>query len=284
MGTGEKTVEGILERMRRAYGVSTSTELSELANIPKSTISNWLARGNIPFRYLYDCSNATGADVDWLLKGELANASFVGDNPPPYTKTETSYPAVLSSGGKAVLQRILMAYGFTTQKQLGDLLDISSGTMSTWIRRDYFPGDVVVACALDTGISLQWLATGKGEAFDSGNSKNNTISLPSFNLIAGDLKENGYTSFAKGFLPDVVKDAFLLNSQSDSWIIDRENKTVANGKWLLDIDGVNDVYFIKRLPANKIQVALSKFDEGFTCAIADVSCVGQVIFTIEKNY
>ncbi|WP_234405960.1 helix-turn-helix transcriptional regulator [Pectobacterium brasiliense] len=46
------------------------------------------------------------------------------------------------------------AYGFTLEKQLCDLLGISSGTVSKWVRRDYFPGDVVVICALDTGVSF----------------------------------------------------------------------------------------------------------------------------------
>ena len=67
------------------------------------------------------------------------------------------------------MRRILFAYGCTMQKDLGDLLGISSGTISTWVRRDFFPGDVVVACALDTGVSLAWLATGKGEMWENKN-------------------------------------------------------------------------------------------------------------------
>lgn len=73
----------------------------------------------------------------------------------------------MGNGGKTVLRRILDAYGFNMQKELGDLLGISSGTISTWVRRDFFPGDVVVTCALDTGVSLEWLATGKGQMRDS---------------------------------------------------------------------------------------------------------------------
>lgn len=57
---------------------------------------------------------------------------------------------------------MLDAYWFSTQKELGDLLGISTATISTWIRRNFFPGDVVIACALDIGVSLEWLATGRG--------------------------------------------------------------------------------------------------------------------------
>jgi lambda repressor-like predicted transcriptional regulator len=70
-------------------------------------------------------------------------------------------------GGKAVLGRMLQAYGFSMQKELGDRFGLSSGTISTWVRRNYFPGDVVVVCALDTGVSLRWLATGQGAMHDN---------------------------------------------------------------------------------------------------------------------
>jgi len=36
-------------------------------------------------------------------------------------------------GGKAVLTRMLQAYGFGMQKELGDLYGLSSGTISTWV-------------------------------------------------------------------------------------------------------------------------------------------------------
>ncbi|WME30272.1 helix-turn-helix domain-containing protein [Klebsiella pneumoniae] len=41
--------------------------------------------------------------------------------------------------GKIVLRRILDAYGFKLQKELGDHLNIPSGTMSAWVRREHFP-------------------------------------------------------------------------------------------------------------------------------------------------
>lgn len=92
--------------------------------------------------------------------------------------------------GKAVLQRMLDASGFTMQKQLGDMHELSSGTISTWIRRDYFPGDVVVACALDTGVSLRWLATGKGSKYDTDRTGGKMKTLTRFDIFAGNLVEN----------------------------------------------------------------------------------------------
>lgn len=79
----------------------------------------------------------------------------------------------------------LDAYGFTMQKQLGDLHELSSGTISTWVRRNFFPGDVVVACALDTGVSLRWLATGKGNKFDADHTNGEMKTLDRLDIVAG---------------------------------------------------------------------------------------------------
>ena len=107
-------------------------------------------------------------------------------------------------GGKAVLQRMLDAYGFTMQKQLGDMHELSSGTISTWVRRDYFPGDVVVACALDTGVSLRWLATGKGSKFDADHTQSRMKTLTRFDILAGNLIENDKWIVDASLLSDTI--------------------------------------------------------------------------------
>lgn len=66
--------------------------------------------------------------------------------------------------------------------------------MSTWVRRNYFPGDIVVTCALDTGVSLLWLATGQGEMWGDAASAvpvSGVRTIPKYRLLAGQLKEGG---------------------------------------------------------------------------------------------
>ncbi|WP_395490772.1 helix-turn-helix domain-containing protein [Cedecea davisae] len=125
-------------------------ELADRLEIAKSNVAGWLQRGLIRGNVIVQCALDTGADVQWLVTGECANASYgiVASK----VKGKYLYDAVMSTGGRPVLRRIFDAYGFTNQKQLCDLLGISSGTVSTWIRREFFLGDVVITCALDTGI------------------------------------------------------------------------------------------------------------------------------------
>ena len=152
----------ILDRLSSAYGVNSQKALAEALGVPAANVSNWLQRNSVPGGAFVKCSLDTDADLRWLSTGEFENSN--NQISKRSLKGKELYDQILNSGGKAVLQRILQAYGFKTQKELSDLLGIPTGTISTWIRRDFFPGDVVVTCALDTGVSLEWLCLGDNSA------------------------------------------------------------------------------------------------------------------------
>lgn len=282
MADTKNMAQEVLGRMKEAYKVRTNAEFSSKTGVPQPTISNWVSRGSIPFRYIYECSQATGVDVDWLSKGGLANARFDRSKVAKANYSGSVYKKLLSSGGQPVLQRILMAYGFTMQKQLGDLLDISSGTMSTWIRRGYFPGDVIVACALDTNTSLQWLATGEGNPGD--NSQKTTVvssflrEIPFYKLEDGQMIADGATYIDSRIFHDSAKSLALITNGVNSWYADLSSDRVGNGSFLLNIDDYIDIYDVTRLPGNKIKV--SQESTSFECSIDDVSCVGLVTTTL----
>lgn len=189
-------------------------------------------------------------------------------------------------GGKGVLQRMLDAYGFSKQKQLGDMHELSSGTISTWIKRDYFPGDIVVACALDTGVSLRWLATGEGTKYDSNPSErrdSETICMPCFSLTSGKLKESGTWRIDSEFMVDEIAEPAFVKGSKSSWLVDMSKNEVANGRWLLVIDGYYDVYDASRIPNNRVQLNIIGSSSSFICEATDLECMGQVVFTFDKN-
>ena len=68
-----------------------------------------------------------------------------------------------NSGGAAVIDRIIQAYGFRTKLQLCNHLGTTSANLSLRYKRDFFPSDLVVRCMAETGATLEWLATGEGE-------------------------------------------------------------------------------------------------------------------------
>ncbi|CAH6325964.1 hypothetical protein AN2364V1_3220 [Enterobacter cloacae] len=193
--------------------------------------------------------------------------------------------AMENSGGKEILQRIMQAYGFTLQKELGDHLGIPSGTMSAWVRREHFPGDVVIVCSLDTGASLYWLATGNGGIQEQ---KTEDISLmpaglktlPKYSIHTGQMVESGSWFCDASMIDANVINPVHVEKNGHGWLVDLDVKNIANGRWLIDVDGTCDVYDIARLPGNKLTV---KNDSSqFECLVNEVICVGMVFLTLSK--
>ncbi|WP_041525958.1 phage repressor protein CI [Pantoea sp. At-9b] len=270
----------ILERLMSSYGVSTQKDLAAALAIPANNISGWTQRDSVPGNSIIKCALDTGADLQWLVTGELANANM-GERP-YILRGESLYNEITSNGGKPVLRRVMDAYGFTMQKQLCELLGISSGTVSTWVRRNYFPGDVVVTCALDTGVSLKWLATGKGTQHVFNASENKSIAFPRKNLNAGVLHDDGFWIVDLTFFPEHIKEPLFIKGPLSAWIVDVSIKEISNGRWLLNIGGKLDVYDVTLLPNNKINVSSSGVS--FFCGVNELTPEGKVIFTINYDY
>ncbi|MGC0849179.1 phage repressor protein CI [Pantoea agglomerans] len=265
----------VLERMLSAYGFSMQKQLAEHLGIAKSNVAGWVQRGQVPGNAIVQCALDTGADVNWLVTGELEKANSVPEL--PNLTGKAVYDEVLANGGKPVLRRILDAYGFTLQKQLCELLDISSGTVSTWVRRNYFPGDVVVTCAIDTGVSLRWLATGKGNLNKEQISIDAVNEIPRKVLTSGVLSDSGSWTVDLSFIKHSFKQPVFISSNYASWIVDMNITDISNGKWLLGIDDKYDVYDITVLPGRKIEVVKTN---NFICGIDEVKAVGKVIITL----
>ncbi|MCL6366030.1 phage repressor protein CI [Pectobacterium carotovorum subsp. carotovorum] len=279
-------VNAIYERFLTAYNVDSQKSLADAMGINASNVSGWIQRGSIPGNAIVTCALDTCVDIKWLATGELENSSLKGgSNKLQGLVGKSLYDMVLSAGGKPILRRMLDAYGFELQKELGDRFNLSSGTISSWVRRDFFPGDIVVTCALETGVSLRWLVTGqgdmKGEAAFSLPANENVTDIPKYQLLSGELKSVGSWACDKALIPASVSSPAFVDGTKNSWVIDRDAKTISNGRWFVDLDGAIDVCDIARLPGNKIKVSSSSAQ--FDCDVSDVKPVGLVFLTLEKH-
>lgn len=270
----------VLERMLSAYGFSMQKELAEHLGIAKSNVAGWVQRGQVPGNAIVHCALDTGADLNWLVTGEHEKANLIHEL--PNLSGKAVYDEVMANGGKPVLRRILDAYGFTLQRQLCELLDISSGTVSTWVRRNYFPGDVVVACALDTGVDLYWLATGKSKQSKEPVKITGNNIVHRKNLTAGSLENNGLWEFNLDFIPHDVSNPVFITSNNCAWLVDMNVGDISNGRWLLAIDGKYDVYDIALYPSRKISV--TNKGTKFICGAEEVNVAGKVILTMDYNF
>lgn len=285
MTVSSEHVRVVLERILTSYGVKTRQAYADLLGMPIGTINNWLKRGNIPGDYLVRCVLDTGVDLRWLKDGELTNVN--SSSARNYAlKGQELIERMQESGGKVVLRRIMDAYGFTLQKQLGDLLDIPSGTMSAWVRREHFPGDIVIVCALDTGVSLYWLATGNGSMYEQ--KTEDAAALPiglkqitKYSIQTGQLLESGAWFCDETLIETGVNNPVLVEKTGQRWLVDLDAKNIANGRWLIAVDGTCDVYDVARLPGNRLTVknGVSQFE----CLVDEIKCVGMVFLTLSKS-
>ncbi|WP_282677048.1 phage repressor protein CI [Serratia marcescens] len=278
----ENAVAGdVLERILSSYGFTMQKELGEKLGISGSNVGSWLQRGRVPGNVIVKCALETGADVHWLVTGKFANANIeIGK---AHLHGRALYEQIQASGGRSVLRRMLDAYGFRTQKELGDFLDISTATISTWVRREYFPGDAVVACALDTGVSLLWLATGQGNPGNPNavSYEATSLTVTRWTIHSGELLKNGTWVCDKSFIKKTTTNIGYVEKGTSSWVIDFDSHKLGNGSWLLNIDGVHDIYSVSRVPGNRISV--TGLSSSFECSVDEVICVGEVKKTIIES-
>ena len=158
------------------------------------------------------------------------------------------------SGGIAAVERMMRAYNLKVQRELATYLGAGTGTISTWIKRDYFPGKEIVLCALETGVSLHWLATGEGEPREPVKSGSQEIakSITRKNLDDGLLIDASPVLLDSELLSaqTIEPELISLSNQKRYFLVERQFKNVADGLWLIEKAGVTSISNIARLPGD----------------------------------
>lgn len=89
-----------------------------------------------------------------------------------------------------VLDRMIEAYGFSSKLMLAQHFDMASSSLSGRYKRDIFPADLVVQCMAETGVSLEWLSTGKGKMYEN-QAALDILRITNYKMIDGELFEAG---------------------------------------------------------------------------------------------
>lgn len=201
-----------------------------------------------------------------------------------------------NTGGKEAIHRLIAAYGFKSRQQLCDHLGASKSTMANRYLRDSFPAEWVIQCALETGVSLLWLTTGQGEQEPNIESKkdinfvNPSKVRPLSELVSpeiykatlnsGELVDAGKAIIDSSLLPGDSANPLLVNTASDSYLVDRGQTPLVNGIWLIDIDGIKSIVKLTRLPKNRL--VIHQDESSFECSIDDIEVVGRAVKIIKS--
>ncbi|HCM56121.1 TPA: phage repressor protein CI [Citrobacter freundii] len=178
----------------------------------------------------------------------------------------------LEKGGRGAIERMVEAYGFKTRQALCDHLGISKSTLATRYMRDSFPAEWVIQCALETGTSLNWLTTGQGS--QQGSQNVNTKEIEKNILSSGKLLPDGYYVFDNNFLPEKLKNPFVVIDGTSEFICDMDYGDVRDGNWIVGIDGEVAIRKLTRLPGHRLNVEGSS--SSFECKIDEIDIIGKV--------
>lgn len=173
-----------------------------------------------------------------------------------------------------VLDRICEAYGFSQKIQLANHFDIASSSLSNRYTRGAISYDFAAHCALETGASLQWLLTGKGQPFTSSASAEDIMSIESFTLSEEILKSDGSITVDAHFFTKPLTDAMAIRTEGKLHFIDKQ-ASLSDGLWLVDIEGGISIRELTKLPGRKLHVTGGKVP--FECGIDDIKTLGRVV-------
>jgi len=185
-----------------------------------------------------------------------------------------------NSGGVAVLDRVIEAYGFTTKVALAEHLGIASSSLAMRYKRDYFPSDIVVKCMADTGATLEWLATGEGQRF--ANEELNIFKMPRHKIVDGQLFEDGSLMLGKDvFLPGKAapQDPRCVVDGVSQHVVEQIYSEVYDGEWLVEIEGKISIRTLTRIPVQKVRISGSGVP--FDCDLADIKIIGRIVLSIK---
>ena len=191
----------------------------------------------------------------------------------------SKYPSEIkinpNQGGKAAIQRLVEAYGFTTRQALADHLGVSKSTLANRYMRDTFPADWIIQCALDTGVSLRWLSTSEGPM--RVDAKAQIISLVKQKISDGKLCEIGYLLFDLSLLPKDLEDISAIETEDATYLVKNNLDEINDGLWLISIDGIHSIRKLVRLPNNCVM--LESKSSKIECNINDINIIAKVIMT-----
>jgi len=179
-----------------------------------------------------------------------------------------------------VLDRVLEAYGFTQRLQLAELLGIASSSMSSRYKRGGLPADIMIKCVAETGVNLEWLATGQGRKFED--EELDILKIPRKKIVDGHLYDAGILLLDKiTFLQGkpIPENPICVLDGVTQYIVEQNFIEVYDDDWLVEIEGKTSVRTLTRIPVKKVRV--SGIGMAFDCLIDDIKIIGRVVLTIK---
>jgi len=172
-----------------------------------------------------------------------------------------------------VLDRICQVYGFSQKIQLANHFDIAASTLQNRYTRGNVSYDFAAHCALETGVNIRWILTGEGPQRND-ESPGSTIQLQTFTLSEGRLTEIGILNVGHELFGKPLKNAMCVRNEGKSYIVEKD-APLADGCWLVDVEGAVSLRELTVLPGKRLHVAGGKVP--FECGTDEIKHLGRIV-------
>lgn len=172
-----------------------------------------------------------------------------------------------------VLDRICQVYGFSQKIQLANHFDIAASTLQNRYTRGNVSYDFAAHCALETGVNIKWILTGQGPQRNDEAPASST-QLQMFTLSEGRLSENGILVVGDKLFGKPLKNAMCVSSEGKSYIVEKD-APLADGQWLVDVEGAVSLRELTVLPGKRLHVAGGKIP--FECGTDEIKQLGRIV-------
>ncbi|EMJ2903636.1 phage repressor protein CI [Yersinia enterocolitica] len=183
-------------------------------------------------------------------------------------------------GGRSAIQRVIKAYGLNKRTELSEKTGISIATITTWWKRDFYPANLLIGCALETGVSLRWLSLGEGPMYDD--AKGEITSVARYKIINGKLFEDGYLVLDNSLLSVGMARPKVIISDGVTNLVDCSFEDISDGTWLVEIEHKASIRNLELIPVSKVRVSSNELKMPFECALADITVLARVDSVLQK--
>lgn len=185
-------------------------------------------------------------------------------------------------GGKDVISRIVTAYGFSNRKLLAEHLGMPHSTFGTWVKRNYFPADLVIRCVKETGARLDYVAYGIEPIFDEFSDLKyfHTIKLDN-----GKFFIHHETPLFINLLPNLdsreaYDSIFAIVEENRTYFANKDYGNLTDGDYYVIVENSHLLRYITVLPGGKVRLDGGKFS--FEANVSDIDIVGKIVLKMEK--
>ncbi|WP_445946350.1 helix-turn-helix domain-containing protein [Shewanella sp.] len=205
-------------------------------------------------------------------------------------------------GGKDLIDRLINLFELRSRVELGGLLGVTPGTISTWTTRNTTPHELLIRIHLLTGWPMEYLCFGTGELTGLKGTTNshfseqvNEVAESTLTYERGVLQvytiDNGHLSpyekveatsnLINHFQPKGHKDCIVVKRHENLLFVDSTQTEANQGTYLFKVNENHQLGELRLLPDGKVY--LLEDNERFPIDTQVTEVVGKVVSVLKKT-